>query len=205
MIHQRLNIMEHTAELQKTILKYGCMCMAQTEYFMLPTETGKRIDDYSIKTVKALASRNTISYEGDIVMPARNRKYDEKMIDALWIMIDYYRSYFPDSCLFEAQKQSFSAEYPLELTFIDPQSIMVKVIVLQSSAQLTDLLFEQERFYKTYEKGNEDKARTLYIIALRNEELLPEIEAYNITIPHKICLMQGDITQYPDTTYYSAN
>jgi len=141
----------------------------------------------------------------DIVIESVFRQYSQKMIDATWVFLDMLGKNSPEQDTILAHKKVVTAEYPADLAFIIKNKL-IKLIDLGTKNDLTKVLLAQENFYGRGEgmRGKEEESYTDYIFITRTMEILDGLEELDITIPHKIAYLEGDIHSRPNIKYFSA-
>ena len=142
----------------------------------------------------------------DIVIEARFRQYSQKMIDATWVLLDTVGKNSPDEDTILIHQKVVTAEYPSDLAYIIKNKL-IKFIALDTTSDLSKVLLAQENFYGRGEgvRGKENESYTSFIFITRNMEILDGLEDLDITIPHKIAFLEGDIHTRPTIKYFSSN
>ena len=141
----------------------------------------------------------------DIVIESRFRQYSQKMIDATWVLLDTVGKNSPDEDTILIHQKVVTAEYPSDLAYIIKNKL-IKFIALDTTSDISKVLLAQENFYGRGEgvRGKENESYTSFIFITRNMEILDGLEEIDITIPHKIAFLEGDIHARPTIKYFSS-
>lgn len=189
--------------LTDAIYKYGCITLDQLAYFM-PPSTRKKPNYHSIVCNHLISGRLATKLSDNVFCPYVKGEYSQPMIDSIWVMIDLLDDGNTDIPLSEKLEISFKAEYPESLCFIRNSEDTVKTLAIETPSQLSLIPFVQERFYASanVKPGEEVKRKSVEIIIIRDKSLLSEISKIDIKIPHKIALLEGNVTEKPVITYF---
>lgn len=195
------NLTRQGEALQKVIYKYGCITVAQLEHFLLP---GTHIEEGLAKRIcNTLKLKNLIQFTSDIAYPVRCEKYDQGMIDSIWVMLNLFASGNEES-VYEKALNSFKADSPCSLCFIKDGSHIIKTIPVYTDSQLSLITYEQEKFYSGTHvaAGKESSANHTFIIIIRDKSMLVEIGKLGLTLPHKIAYLENDMDAQPVIKYF---
>lgn len=195
-----------TKEVSAIMNTFKCLTEEELEEFF-PS------DDYTKTKVKGnvlyqVDTQRTLLYgnggqDHNIVINSRFKEYSQKMIDLAWVFLDEVAKNSTEKDTFLAHKKCVTAEYPADLGYIIKNKLY-KFISLESSDDLSKVLLSQENFYGRGEgiRGKESESYTYYIFVTRNLKILEGMEDLEITIPHKIALLEGDIHERPTIKYF---
>lgn len=186
------------------IYKFGCLAEEQLPYFMPPTS--RKTENYHVVVCNHLLAARLITKITDTsYCPYINGQYSQAMIDSVWVMIDLLNDGKADPPLSEKLEISFKAEYPETLCFIKDFSKTVKILPIETTAQIALIPFVQERFYASAnaKPGEEVKKKSLELIVIRDKAFLEEIKKLDISIPYRVALLEGEYDKKPTITYYN--
>ena len=157
---------------------------------------------YQVDTQRSLLYGNG-GQDHNIVINSQFREYSQKMIDLAWVFLDEVSKNSPEKDTFLAHKKCVTAEYPSGLGYIIKNKLF-KFTYLDSLDDLSKVLLSQENFYGRGEgvRGKESESYTYYVFVTRNTKILEGMEDLEISIPHKIALLKGDIHERPTIKYF---
>lgn len=194
--------LEETVTVEKAVYKYGCILAEQIADFIPPLKKFESKENPHISIINHLISVRHIDMHEGILYPKQKLEYQQSMIDSLWVMLDYLKyvedAPHPSNML----ARSLIAEHPCTLTFIPTPKPMIKTLCIYDKTQITDVLFEQER-YKTQDFGDDDEGNLLYLIIVKSEAVLDALGDLEIILPHKIAYMEQEGNNRPNIRYFS--
>lgn len=194
--------LEETVIIEKAVYKYGCILDDQLADFVPPSKKFENKENPHISIINHLIAIRHIEMHEGVLYPAQKLEYKQDMIDSIWVMLDYLRYVENAPHPSEMMKRSLYAEHPCTLTFIPTAKPMIKTLCIYDKSQITDVLFEQER-YKGQDFGEEDAGNLLYLIIVKSEAVLDALGDLEIILPHKIAYMEQEGNNRPNIRYFS--
>ena len=189
---------------KNAIMKFKCMLIPQIRYF-LPEHTMQYKDDKSMAICKYLSKEKYVTMDENYIYSRGNSLMDVNMVDCIWAMIDMLEPENKDDIpLSEALKQAFILERPESLCFIRKNTEIIRVMAVETEAEIPLIAFTQEKILqlKEVQPGHEHEIEDILLIVIRNENMLNKISNINIKIPHKIAYLEGGMLEKPKVYYY---
>lgn len=195
---------KESESIMDAIYKFGCIAEEQLPYFMPPTS--RKTENYhKVVCNHLLAARLITKISDNAYCPYVNGQYSQSMIDSIWVMIDLLNDSQNDVPMNERLEISFKAEHPETLCFIKDSAKTVKILPVETVSEIPLIPFVQERFYASAnaKPGEEVKKKSLEIIVIRDRAFMETIKQLNISIPHRIALLEGDYNKMPSISYFN--
>lgn len=190
------NTKEATAILE-AISKYGCITAEQAPYFMPESPISR--ENYHESIINYLVSSRQILRDGNYLCSLKCKFGNQKITDSIWTMIEIIEKLTTSSYhISELLEESFNGNKPETIGFILNSSKVIRLIPVYSSADITSILFSQEKYYSTgHKRGEEASSDLIYYLVLRDTNLLQEISKLNLTYPYKLAFLEGDMSVRP--------
>lgn len=202
-----MNIVTRETEatiLKDVIYKFGCIRMDQLKEFLPDTPKVRKDPNCHVAICKNLVYSQSCFLENDVMYPFIKPTYDQKTIDAIWILIKYVKETRGKYALASFFRECTKPQLPCSLFFLASEAgDAVKVLSIPAENQLMTIVQAQEQFYRNtgIAPGEEKKAHLSFIFAIRDEKLLYLIEDLKITVPHKIALIKDKASGEPEITF----
>lgn len=200
-MNQRVSVNE---EIPALLRKYGTLTVEQLYYFMkspkvVTAETkAKKLESMS-KYIAGCKNRG-ISSQGAICWDS-STQCNLGMIDCVWTMIDMLCDKDAPYNNHEVLQNSFRLELPEAISFIKDNKFIIRTVSIQTDESISVLPFLQDKMYAMY---GENKVLSTLLIVIRDTQMIDKIATLELTIPHKIALLEGNITHIPAITYFGS-
>lgn len=181
---------KETTAILNAVTTFGCIAINQIPYFM-PANNIKR-DNYPDSIIGYLLSSNQISKDGDCLCSLRVKHKQQEIIDSIWVMIEIKEKLSSTAVNYdEFLEECFVGSKPETLGFILNSSKVIRLIPVNSTADVTQVFFAQEKYYATGHKATyEDDSDLIYYLIVKDKLLLQDIANLNLTFPYKLAFME---------------
>lgn len=196
---QRLSVNE---EIPALLGKYGTLTVEQLCYFMkspkIVTEETKAKKIQSMSKYITGCKNRGISSQGAICWDSRTQ-CNLGMIDCVWVMIDMLCDKKDPRNNHEILQNSFRLELPEAISFIKDNRFIIRTVPIQTDDSLSILPFLQDKMYTMY---GDNKILSTLLIVVRDVHMISKIAKLELSVPHQIACLEGDITHIPTITYF---
>lgn len=184
------------------INKFRCIRVEQIEYF-IPTMKLVR-EEYHKVICKHLSIQHLANLSGDYIFALNESNISQEMIDSIWVAISIIQE-SGETATGDILKNAFKSVYPCTISFILDKKKQIKILPVLTENDVVNIMAESDKYLSsTTDKIRENNLeKLLYVIAIRNPELLSTIGDINPPFPHKIAVLDGNYNEKPSITYYS--
>lgn len=128
------------------------------------------------------------------------KEIDTRKLPSLWVMLDLITNEY--GCDPEMLKQIIEGNGIVDFSYIQDHKIVVNLIYILPTDK-SKVVAANQRFYDYTgcEKGQEKDQDVVYVFVTESLEAADMVATSNLNFPHKIALVEGDITQKPSIRY----
>ncbi len=151
--------------------------------------------------IRALCmDRKIKSFDDKYHIPFYTKDIDTRKLPALWVMLDLISNEY--GCDPEMLKQIVEGNGIVDFSYIQDHSIVVNLIYIGQSDR-SKIVAANQRFYDYTgcEKGKENEQGIVYVFATESLEAADMVVESKLRFPHKVALVEGDISQHPTIRY----
>lgn len=178
------------------ICRIGTITTAQAEKVL----NGRRCTPEGI--IKSLCMKRYTKWINEVYsIPFYKSQVDRKAVADLWVMLDLI-STDNGTVQIEALEQIIEGSGIIDFTYIQDNAAVINMLFIGAN-DYSKVIASKERFYDftNLEKGNEKKAGVIYMYVTDSKEMAAKIQDENLSLPHKIALIEGDLDNNPSIKY----
>jgi hypothetical protein len=183
------------------IQKIGSLTVSQIE--LIDTGHTKESSHSPLTTIRFLNSHNYITFLNDTyVLPFLDKQEKRSGIACFWAMLELIKD--ADGNIDHSNLDTIIEGNGLvEFSYIHNSSRVVNFVYLDQS-YLSKITMIKQRFYSinNIEVGHEKDAGIVHIFVTGSPEIAVEASELDIKLPHKIALLEGDLTQNPTVKFF---
>lgn len=172
------------------VARFGCINTKQIPFF-LPVRENKQ--EYNIpRILRYLSNTRQIASWDDTsthVSSYVEHDYKHSVVDCIWVMIDLIFARSPYYDISEELEQSFKGNPPCNVCFIWEGRKIVKLLPLNNASDITNLMYEQERYAVESEKNKENFS---YYAVTRDVSMIAKLKDYDVNLPLRIALIRDE-------------
>lgn len=148
-------------------------------------------------------ARATRVIEDNIIVLQNNQRYDQRMLNCIWVMLDRIKSQNLLESVDLMSAKSSKDDNMTDICFINDGK-RVEYITFLDTSDMSKVVHLQSTFYTStgVKKGEEEKAKQLFVFVCKDEEVMEKLSEMELTIPFMVAFIEGNFNEIPSVDYY---